>query len=57
MTNFSKFNLNQASVVDSRRGALKQIAGLAATALAPMAVFAQADSKHAMKIAILLIST
>lgn len=43
---------NQEASVDARRGVLKQIAGLAATAMVPASVFAQAGSTHKMKIAI-----
>jgi tripartite ATP-independent transporter DctP family solute receptor len=46
------FKPNQVATVDSRRGVLKQIAGLAATAMVPVGVFAQAGSTHKMKIAI-----
>lgn len=52
MTYLSNFKQNQVATVDSRRGVLKQIAGLAATAMVPMGVFAQAGSTHKMKIAI-----
>lgn len=52
MTFPSNVKLNQVTTVDSRRGALKQIAGLAATAIAPMGAFAQTGSTHKMKIAI-----
>jgi TRAP-type transport system periplasmic protein len=52
MTLQSNNKPSQCATVDGRRGVLKQIAGLAATAMAPMGVFAQAGSTHKMKIAI-----
>jgi tripartite ATP-independent transporter DctP family solute receptor len=52
MTIHTNFKANQVASVDGRRGVLKQIAGLAASAMVPAAVFAQAGSTHKMKIAI-----
>lgn len=52
MTQYTQDKSNKSITVDSRRGALKQMAGLAATAFVPGAVLAQAGSKHTMKIAI-----
>lgn len=52
MTSQPNISVRRDAGIDSRRGVLKQIAGLAATAMVPAAAFAQAGSTHRMKIAI-----